>query len=151
MAKRWVNFGDMPQIQRVSLVVDAEVHPELAEWIWSLPGGKGSASIRQALEIGMKQLNLQTSAPLTPVELKKKRRFITPPPVTPPAVTSTPDPGPARVPVQQIVEVPQPPHIEQEQTETHTSIKAEPQPYDAPALDAEKLAAMRQLAAMFDN
>ena len=147
MAKRWVNLGDMPKMVRMSFAIDAEMHPELAAWIWNLPIGKGSAAIRQAMELGMKQVDLEVPAPLPPVASKKKRSFITQQPAI-----QAPQPAPAREPAQQFVEVPQPPHIEQPKPAAQpTTIKAEPQHDHAPELDLEQLAAMRQLGEMFDG
>lgn len=45
----WVRVGEMPESNKVSFVVAAKDHPELARWIWSLPYRGASAMIRDVL------------------------------------------------------------------------------------------------------
>lgn len=53
----WVREGSPPAITKVSFIVSAEDHPELAAWIWSLPYRKASSCIRDVLEVAAKTVS----------------------------------------------------------------------------------------------
>lgn len=55
----WVRDGDTPDKIPVSFVVTKADHPELAEWLWSLPFRKQSAVIRNILSEASKMVKAE--------------------------------------------------------------------------------------------
>lgn len=50
----WVRDGESPKIIKVSFVVSAKDHPELARFIWSLPYRGASRALRDILSSAVK-------------------------------------------------------------------------------------------------
>lgn len=61
---RWVRDGDAPDKVPVSFVVTKAAHPELVEWLWTLPFRKQSEVIRNILSEAAKMV--ASGADLTP-------------------------------------------------------------------------------------
>lgn len=50
----WERKDSPPKVMRVAIVFNTNEHPELADFIWSLPWGKGSGTIRDILSTAVK-------------------------------------------------------------------------------------------------
>lgn len=51
---RWIREGDSPDQIKISLVISAKEHPELAAFIWSLPYRGASKALRDILSSAVK-------------------------------------------------------------------------------------------------
>lgn len=64
---RWVRDGDAPDKVPVSFVVTKADHPELVEWLWTLPFRKQSEVIRNILSEAAKIVSAEDKPARAPV------------------------------------------------------------------------------------
>lgn len=75
---RWVRDGDAPDKVPVSFVATKANHPELVEWLWSLPFRKQSEVIRDILSEAAKMVSSGT-VPMPPPVTGKPEQAGRPP------------------------------------------------------------------------
>lgn len=82
----WVRDGAPPEKLRVSFEIQLAKHPELVEWLWSLPNRNISASLRDALALLAREGKLPNPAqPAAPVAVPETVPASMPPRVVLPA------------------------------------------------------------------
>lgn len=59
----WIKQGDIPKKQRLSVIVDSSENPELAHFLFCLPYGTVNKTVKQLLDLGMRNFPGAGSSP----------------------------------------------------------------------------------------
>jgi hypothetical protein len=72
---RWIREGDSPEQIKISMVISAKEHPELAAFIWSLPYRGASKALRDILSSAVKSASSEGAATLVDTGSPRKEQI----------------------------------------------------------------------------